>query len=90
MAQIVKSSSAVDDDQLHSALHFDGENFVGGHEQIFRPAQITSSSGPALAPRFDARDSLGRALHTLRTSMLTRTGLSSATKSPNALLTLPR
>jgi hypothetical protein len=28
--QIVEANVAVDDDQVHSAFHFDAENFAGG------------------------------------------------------------
>jgi hypothetical protein len=59
------ANAEVDDDQDHSALHFDGENFDGGQTRL---AQLKNGVVSALKDdnRGAARKSLGNALHTLQ------------------------
>jgi von Willebrand factor A domain-containing protein 7 len=62
---IADGNISVDDDQGHSALHFDGENFVGGQirllalkDAVVASLQENDAEG--------AREQLGEALHTIQ------------------------
>lgn len=62
---IVDGNIHVDDDQLHSALHFDGENFVIGQGRILgRKAAVIASIQQDDAQ--GAREELGQALHSIQ------------------------
>jgi hypothetical protein len=63
--EFADANMAVDDDQDHSALHFDGENFDGGQARLVQQkslayAAISANDGSS------ARKFLGGALHTLQ------------------------
>jgi hypothetical protein len=63
--EIITANAAVDHDQTHSALHFDGENFAGGQERLVglfedTIAKLVAGDVPA------ARLALGSALHTVQ------------------------
>ncbi|KAF9775388.1 hypothetical protein IL306_006507 [Fusarium sp. DS 682] len=62
---IADANAEVDDDQDHSALHFDGENFDGGQKRL---TQLKDDVIKYLKDdnRGAARKSLGNALHTLQ------------------------
>ena len=62
---IVDGNTHVDDDQSHSALHFDGENFVAGQGRILglKEAVIASIQGNDAQ---GAREELGQALHSIQ------------------------
>lgn len=62
---IVDGNIHVDDDQSHSALHFDGENFVAGQGRILglKEAVIASIQGNDAQ---GAREELGQALHSIQ------------------------
>ncbi|KAH7008873.1 hypothetical protein EDB80DRAFT_777396 [Ilyonectria destructans] len=62
---IADANAEVDDDQDHSALHFDGENFDGGQKRL---TQLKDDVVKYLKDdnRGAARKSLGNALHTLQ------------------------
>ncbi len=65
MNQVVDANAAVDDDQKHSALHFDGENFAGGQNRII--ALLDSVIKGLQAENAEqARRDLGGALHTIQ------------------------
>ncbi len=62
---ICKANAAVDDDQDHSALHFDGENFEGGQARLTTlKQQVLELLGKDQA--VEARTALGGALHTVQ------------------------
>jgi hypothetical protein len=65
MDQIVDANSAVDDDQVRSALHFDGENFAGGQSRIIGlfNSVVTDLQAENAG---QARTHLGGALHTIQ------------------------
>ena len=54
----------VDDDQLHSALHFDGENFVVGQGRILGLKEAVIASIQQNDAQ-GAREELGQALHSI-------------------------
>lgn len=60
-----KANAAVDDDQKHSALHFDGENFQEGQQRLI---DLSASAVSQLAADdvTSARRSVGGALHTVQ------------------------
>lgn len=62
---IAEANMAVDEDQDHSALHFDGENFEGGQTRL---VQLKKECIAALqaGDADTARKSLGGALHSLQ------------------------
>ncbi len=62
---IVEGNVHVDDDQTHSALHFDGENFVAGQGRILglKEAVIASIQQDDAQ---GAREELGQALHSIQ------------------------
>lgn len=63
--RIVDANAAVDGDQFHSALHFDGESFPEGQARLLAlRGQVVErlAAGDAAG----ARDALGGALHTLQ------------------------
>jgi hypothetical protein len=62
---IVSGNVHVDDDQLHSALHFDGENFFAGQGRLVAIKTIVVASIQANDVQ-GARTELGQALHTLQ------------------------
>lgn len=65
--QIVEGNASVDDDQVTSAKHFDGENFSGGQALINSLVQDVVAQlkiKPSNTPK--ARESLGKALHTIQ------------------------
>jgi hypothetical protein len=63
--RLVDANAAVDGDQFHSALHFDGESFPEGQARLIA---LRSQVVDRLAARDvqGARDTLGQALHTLQ------------------------
>src|SRR5690606_13599038 len=62
---IKAGNTYTDEDQTHSSKHFDGENFVGGHEIIiFERNQVLEFAGSGNLSL--ARFSLGEALHPLQ------------------------
>lgn len=77
-----------DEDQLRSGKHFDGENFVGGHEVvIFERNQVLefTRGGSLVLARF----SLGEALHPLQDFYSHSDWIELGNGSPNAMLTRP-
>jgi hypothetical protein len=63
--EFADANMAVDDDQDHSALHFDGENFDGGQARLVQ--QKTLAYSAILAnDGSSARQYLGGALHTVQ------------------------
>lgn len=62
---IANANAEVDDDQDHSALHFDGENFNGGQNRVtqLKNAVVSDLKNDN---RGAARKDLGNALHTLQ------------------------
>lgn len=65
MDQIVDANAAVDGDQTHSALHFDGENFAGGQSRVVDLFNRTIADVRAKNAQA-ARADLGGALHTIQ------------------------
>lgn len=65
MDQMIRANAAVDDDQTHSDLHFDGENFTGGQARLIRLAAAVVSDLQAENAE-QARRDLGGALHTIQ------------------------
>jgi hypothetical protein len=65
MGRIVAANEAVDDDQVQSALHFDGENFAGGQSRVtgLFNSVITDLAAENAG---QARTDLGGALHTIQ------------------------
>lgn len=63
--RIVAANAAVDDDQTHAALHFDGESFPEGQARLLalRSAVISALQKGAVT---QAQDDLGSLLHTLQ------------------------
>ena len=62
---IVDGNIHVDDDQIHSALHFDGENFVAGQGRILGLKEIVVASIQQNDAQ-GARQELGQALHSIQ------------------------
>jgi hypothetical protein len=62
---IVDGNIHVDDDQLHSALHFDGENFVSGQARILGLKEAVIASMQENDAQ-GARQELGQALHSVQ------------------------
>src|SRR6185503_13596014 len=62
---IVDGNVHVDDDQLHSALHFDGENFVAGQGRLLGIKEIVIASIQQNDTQ-GARNELGQALHSIQ------------------------
>src|SRR6266566_63030 len=62
---IVDGNIHVDDDQLHSALHFDGENFVEGQARLLGLKEIVIASVQQNDAQA-AREELGQALHSIQ------------------------
>ena len=62
---IVDGNIHVDDDQIHSALHFDGENFVAGQGRILGLKEIVIESIQQNDAQ-GAREELGQALHSIQ------------------------
>src|SRR5204862_1245871 len=62
---IAAANVRVDDDQLHSALHFDGENFVAGQGRLLGLKQLVIASLQQDDAQ-GARQSLGEALHSIQ------------------------
>jgi len=62
---IAAGNVRVDDDQLHSALHFDGENFVAGQGRLLGLKQLVIASIQQDDAQ-GARQSLGEALHSIQ------------------------
>src|SRR2546422_952279 len=62
---IVDGNVHVDDDQLHSALHFDGENFFAGQGRLLGIKEIVIASIQQNDTQ-GARDELGQALHSIQ------------------------
>lgn len=63
--RIAAANAAVDQDQFHSALHFDGESFPEGQARLIAlrgQVLVRLAAGDAAA----ARDALGGALHTVQ------------------------
>ncbi len=87
--ETIKSGNAfTDEDQFRSGKHFDGENFVGGHEVvIFERNQVLefTRSGSLVLARF----SLGEALHPLQDFYSHSNWIELGNGSPNAMLTRP-
>ena len=63
--EIWEANAAVDEDQDHSAKHFDGENFNGGKARVVDLEQAVVSALQA-ENGAGARMSLGQALHTIQ------------------------
>lgn len=63
--EIWEANAAVDEDQTHSAKHFDGENFNGGKTRVVELEQAVVSALEA-EDAAGARQSLGQALHTIQ------------------------
>ena len=63
--EIWKANADVDEDQTHSAKHFDGENFNGGKARVVELEQAVVSALQA-EDASGARQSLGQALHTIQ------------------------
>jgi len=85
---IKSGNSFTDEDQFRSSKHFDGENFVGGHEQIiFERNQVLefTRSGNMFLARF----SLGEACHPLQDFYSHSSWLENGNGAPNAMLTNP-
>ena len=62
---IVDGNVHVDDDQLHSALHFDGENFFAGQGRLLGIKEIVIASIQQNDTQ-GARNELGQALHSIQ------------------------
>jgi hypothetical protein len=65
MKEWTKADAAVDKDQFHSAMHFDGENFAGGQDRLVNLAEVMVAQ-LQLDNRENARRSMGQALHTVQ------------------------
>ncbi len=63
--EIWEANAAVDEDQDHSAKHYDGENFNGGKARVVDLEQAVVSALQA-ENASGARTSLGQALHTIQ------------------------
>ncbi|KAA2261578.1 VWA domain-containing protein [Solihabitans fulvus] len=65
MNQIADANAEVDNDQTHSALHFDGENFAGGQSRVVGlfANVVADLKGENAA---QARTDFGGALHTIQ------------------------
>ena len=88
MKEIAQWNAHVDEDQTLSSLHFDGENFVGGHERIiFRRNGVLEFA--RLGKASSARMALGQALHTLQDFYAHSNWIELGHSEPNALLTIP-
>jgi von Willebrand factor A domain-containing protein 7 len=62
---IVAGNVHVDDDQVHSALHFDGENFFAGQARLLGIKEIVIASIQQNDVQ-GARNELGQALHSIQ------------------------
>jgi MYXO-CTERM domain-containing protein len=88
MLEIAEWNALVDEDQTLSSLHFDGENFVGGHERIiFRRNGVIEFA--RLGKASSARMALGQALHTLQDFYAHSNWIELGNSTPNSLLTIP-
>jgi hypothetical protein len=88
MLEIAQWNAFVDENQTLSSLHFDGENFVGGHERIiFRRNGVIEAA--RLGKASLARLALGQALHTLQDFYAHSNWIELGHETPNSLLTIP-
>jgi hypothetical protein len=86
--EVVEANAAVDDDQEHSALHFDGENFEGGQLRLQRLRSLTAQRLRADQPA-KAREALGQALHTLQDFYTHTNWIELGNSTPNSALGRP-
>jgi hypothetical protein len=83
MGQIVDANVAVDDDQVASALHFDGENFAAGQTRITGLLNRTIADLKAKNAQA-ARADLGGALHTIQDFYAHSNWIELGNNGPNA------
>ncbi|HKO89662.1 MAG TPA: hypothetical protein VJU61_00825, partial [Polyangiaceae bacterium] len=85
---ICKGNTLVDEDQVASSKHFDGENFLGGQERVAyeRDFSITAAEKGQLS---SARLALGAALHPLQDFYSHSNWVDLGNSSPLDLLTNP-
>lgn len=86
--EVVWANAAVDGDQVHSAFHFDGENFDGGQRRLQHLRSLTAQRLRADQPA-KAREALGQALHTLQDFYTHTSWIELGNRWPNPALGRP-